>query len=193
MTKTDCIQNCIDNGNWICPEGRRLSMEVRMLKQSTPVDFVPCAGCKDYTSWNGKNIQFTVKNAMQVHKEKDIYEGQDGEVGRQVWCKVLNLSFVRKNMHSLAEELSWMSSHWSDATFPSRIKRLSLAVTVYHIWRARNLIMFQPGSVIAISLVAAIREDMQTIIAAWRMITKTNANSNLVLEWNLDFNCLKPV
>ncbi|KAL3510723.1 hypothetical protein ACH5RR_030124 [Cinchona calisaya] len=134
MTKADCFQKCIEDGNWKWPQGRRLTMAVPDKSGKR------CCSCSSALC-------------------KGVYK-------------------------SLADELCWMSWHWSGTTFSSKLKRLSLALTVYHIWRARNLIIFQNDSVAAISIVAAILKDMQTIVTAWKKIPRTKANWNLVLEWN---------
>ncbi|KAL3510728.1 hypothetical protein ACH5RR_030129 [Cinchona calisaya] len=125
-----------------------------------------------------------------------IYKGLDREVGNAAYksgARCCSSALCKGVYKSLADELCWMSSHWFGTTFSSTLKRLSLAHTVYDIWRARNLIIFQNDSVAAISIVAAIQKDMQTIVAAWKKIPRSKAKWNLVLEWNLSFNCFEPV
>lgn len=67
MTKLEKVAECIQEGNWPWPTGRRNTAEIRQLKQNTPTSFLPKSDAADRVIWVGNNSgNFTLKDAMKM-------------------------------------------------------------------------------------------------------------------------------
>ncbi|XP_057469633.1 uncharacterized protein LOC130758700 [Actinidia eriantha] len=59
-------------------------------------------------------------------------------VGNQIWAKIKSWLGISRAMQTLKATVKWMIKETRGIRFLARIKRISLACTVYHIWEARN-------------------------------------------------------
>lgn len=60
---------------------------------------------------------------------------------------------------------------------------MSLAITVYHIWRKGNKVMFQQASVTPIGNINSIVTEMRYVGATWHVIPRSRVNWCLIKDW----------
>ncbi|GFZ08770.1 hypothetical protein Acr_20g0005780 [Actinidia rufa] len=61
----------------------------------------------------------------------------------QIWANVKSWLGISRNMQSLKAAVKWIIKEARGTGFPAKIKRIGLARTVYYIWEARNIRIFE--------------------------------------------------
>lgn len=83
----------------------------------------------------------------------------------------------------MIEEIDWAISHVKGSSFHSRIFYTIMAASIYHIWWARNLRIFQNTSQQKEALYNRIVQEVRCSTSSWRRIPKTVANQRMAVEW----------
>ena len=59
-------------------------------------------------------------------------------IANEIWAKIKSWLGISRRMQTLKAAVKWMIKEARGTGVPAKIKRISLASTVYHIWEARN-------------------------------------------------------
>ncbi|KAG5525309.1 hypothetical protein RHGRI_031854 [Rhododendron griersonianum] len=68
--------------------------------------------------------------------------------------------------------------------------KLSLAATLYHLWREINFRVFQNKKVDPGMVVQQIVSDLRCCMSAWKNVKRTLSNQRLCQEWHVSWNIL---
>ena len=101
--------------------------------------------------------------------------------------QVQNSNLIYRNAYAWDTELSWLSFHCKGDRFVDQIIQLSLAASVYHIWRERNKRVFASWEKPAFVIPQSIIPEVQAAITSWRKkIKPTKLNWAIRISWNFD-------
>ena len=112
-----------------------------------------------FTLWLGLKNRFLTKDKLRGFIEDQEcplcrVENESAEhlffqcsVGNQIWTEIKNWLGITRAMHTLKAAVKWMIKEARGTGLPAKIKRISLACTVYHIWEARNKKIFEGKNV----------------------------------------------
>ncbi|KAG5563563.1 hypothetical protein RHGRI_006110 [Rhododendron griersonianum] len=90
----------------------------------------------------------------------------------------------------LAQELEWsVQNKWGDGMH-NCLYKLSLAATLYHLWRERNFRVFQNKKVDPGMVVQQIVSDLRCCMSAWKNVKRTLSNQRLCQWWHVSWNIL---
>ncbi|KAI8573291.1 hypothetical protein RHMOL_Rhmol01G0266900 [Rhododendron molle] len=95
---------------------------------------------------------------------------------------VLHKNNIQRPCFGLASELDWMCAHRYSDSCPNRVYKLSIAASIYLIWRERNRRQFQGVSVPAQTLGNQIIEEVRGRLCSWRNVKNSNSVSCYILE-----------
>ncbi|KAL3505500.1 hypothetical protein ACH5RR_035341 [Cinchona calisaya] len=217
-TKTDKVANCILNKEWKWPTNRKSSVEVRLLKESTPTTFLPRSDLEDQPMPSKWYIHYCIcneeiekrrlntKNRLQswgVHLNNSVREfcqelDENMEhhffgcrITRQIWNKLQAMCFTYRGCYDLDDEIKWLCRHWSSKNSGNQFKRLVLAATVYTIWRFRNEAIFKGRRITAVGVIAAVMYSVKYTVVSWGKIPRIRENLELVLDWEIQLHCLE--
>nr|XP_016478967.1 PREDICTED: uncharacterized protein LOC107800323 [Nicotiana tabacum] len=84
----------------------------------------------------------------------------DCDYSNEIWQKLLSWQGVMKRKKQWKEEVQWAEKKAAGKSAGAEIYRMVLTATVYHIWQARNSIIFQKKQVNAQSIVKTIVQEM---------------------------------
>ncbi|GFY93673.1 hypothetical protein Acr_09g0001190 [Actinidia rufa] len=65
------------------------------------------------------------------------------QVGNQIWTEIKSWLGISRAMTTLKSAVKWMIKEARGTSLPAKIKKISLACTIYHIWVARNKRIFE--------------------------------------------------
>ncbi|GFY91271.1 hypothetical protein Acr_07g0014670 [Actinidia rufa] len=65
------------------------------------------------------------------------------QVGNQIWTEIKSWLGISRAMTTLKSAVKWMIKEARGTGLPAKIKKISLACTIYHIWVARNKRIFE--------------------------------------------------
>lgn len=84
------------------------------------------------------------------------------------WGLVLQKNGVSRPPMSLSLEASWVLSNRSGNSCLHIIFKLSLAATIYWLWRERNCRVFQGKMSEAVDLFGRIEDEIRACLCSWR-------------------------
>ncbi|KAI8548107.1 hypothetical protein RHMOL_Rhmol07G0246700 [Rhododendron molle] len=88
------------------------------------------------------------------------------------------------------KEIVWLCTHMRTDSYTKRAYKLSLAASIYWIWRERNARVFQGISTSAGRLWSKIVDEVRACICSWRKINPNDENRLLVRSWNVHSSIL---
>lgn len=77
--------------------------------------------------------------------------------------------FILRGEYCWHDELEWLKVHYVNNDFQRQIKRLSLSIAVYHIWKARNVVCYQNRRKISHDIIKYIFEDIRNATEIWNL------------------------
>lgn len=77
-----------------------------------------------------------------------------------------------RGAYEWTDEINWWSNDCKSKNFADKLARLSLAVTVYHIWKVRNQIVYQKGRLNDWEIMQNIIRDAKFSVMKWRKVKK---------------------
>lgn len=89
----------------------------------------------------------------------------------------------RRRQRGLDEEMAWAVDHVKGTALESRVFYITMAASIYHIWRARNFKIFQNVFQSKEVLLSRIIQEVRYCMATWRRFPKTAVNQKIVTEW----------
>ena len=102
-----------------------------------------------------------------------------------VWCKVQQ----KGNFHvpSLPWEdlVLWTSHRWKGHSFSSKVKKLSLAVVVYNLWRERNNRFHKNTTTRPEEIFTSITDQIRLKLSTYRRVEENVTNRTYQQRWNL--------
>lgn len=84
----------------------------------------------------------------------------DCEFSNEVWQKLLSWQGIMRRKKELQEEIQWTEKKAAGKSAGAEVYRMVLATAVYHIWQARNNIIFQKKQVNAQNIVKMIIQEI---------------------------------
>lgn len=89
----------------------------------------------------------------------------------------------------LAVERSWACSHKAGKSLEHTVYRVSLAASLYWIWRERNFLsfFFQNKSRDVRGLINQMEEDVRACMVSWKSIKKSDSNRLLAIRSRVPF------
>ncbi|KAG5537062.1 hypothetical protein RHGRI_024489 [Rhododendron griersonianum] len=88
--------------------------------------------------------------------------------------------------------MSWAKQFYSGNAMVLTIFKLSLAATIYWLWRERNSRVFQSRSQDCSSLQDAIVDDVRACISSWRGVKSSPQNHDLAASWEISRKIFLP-
>ena len=105
-------------------------------------------------------------------------------VTKQIWIRILHKGNFSTPDLPWQELVSWMAVHWH-GSFGSVIKKLCLAISVYHLWKERNA-RFHTNSTTSIEEVfCSIAEQVRMKLLTLRRVEDNPTNRRYQVIWNL--------
>ncbi|GFY90990.1 hypothetical protein Acr_07g0011860 [Actinidia rufa] len=113
---------------------------------------------QSFILWLGLKGRFLTKDKLQTYIDDPLYpfcrsENETIEhlffhcrIGSQIWAKIKSWLGITRSMQTFKATVKWMIKEARGTGFPAKLKRISLAFTVYHIWGARNKRIFEGKS-----------------------------------------------
>lgn len=94
-------------------------------------------------------------------------------------------SRYKQGAHEWVDQLNWRSTNCTTISFSDKIRRLSLAVTVYHIWQPRNQAIFQHLRWDVQEIMQPNNRDIRFSVMNWRKVKRTGRNWELSVIWEV--------
>ncbi|KAG5565583.1 hypothetical protein RHGRI_001484 [Rhododendron griersonianum] len=104
---------------------------------------------------------------------------------KEVWQVVLSKNHITRSALGLLGEIDWVCSRMSGASIRCRVYKLSLAASIYWIWRERNNRVFQGKSLPAPLLSSHIIAEVRACLYSWRGLQRTDEARLMSVVWGL--------
>lgn len=128
----------------------------------------------------------------------------------EVWQLILSKNHTGRSALGLSGEIDWVCSQMNGGEIDwvcsrmngasivhtpysicCRVYRLSLAATIYWIWRERNSRLFQGKTLPAPFLGSHIIAEVRACLCSWRGLKRTDENQLLVDVWGLSSRIIR--
>ncbi|KAI8572253.1 hypothetical protein RHMOL_Rhmol01G0183600 [Rhododendron molle] len=103
---------------------------------------------------------------------------------------MLGKNTIVRPCYGLAREIDWLCTHMRADSYTQRTYKLSLAASIYWIWRERNARVFKGISTSAESLWSKIADEVKACMCSWRRIKPNDENRRLVRSWSVHSSIL---
>ncbi|KAI8532530.1 hypothetical protein RHMOL_Rhmol11G0220700 [Rhododendron molle] len=103
----------------------------------------------------------------------------------QVWSHLLEMNNIDRGVLAFTDEIAWACNHKAGPSLAHLVFRLSLAASVYWIWRERNFRIFQHQRKDARGLSSQIEEEVRACFVSFQGVKKTVVNSRIVQKWRV--------
>ena len=122
-----------------------------------------------------KSISFNTVHYNYCFNDCEIYL-IIGTHGKKTRSQIIALSFsLFLSKNRISEKNSMLGIIVPQTLLRTRWGDLCLLVA-YQLWRARNWLIFQQGSVSAVSLISAVLDSVKDAVASWRRTPLTKQN-----------------
>lgn len=109
----------------------------------------------------------------------------EGQYASQAWLSVRAKCGVPSSAHDLNSAVLWGSQFCKQGTIRSFLFKLSLAASIYYIWKERNGRVFQQTGREADFVVGQVMEEVKACALSWRKMPKSVDNICLGMAWGL--------
>ncbi|KAI8532532.1 hypothetical protein RHMOL_Rhmol05G0133600 [Rhododendron molle] len=92
---------------------------------------------------------------------------------------------IDRGVLAFTDEIAWACNHKAGPSLAHLVFRLSLAASVYWIWRERNFRIFQHQRKDARGLSSQIEEEVRACFVSFQGVKKTVVNSRIVQKWRV--------
>ncbi|KAF8394791.1 hypothetical protein HHK36_018727 [Tetracentron sinense] len=113
---------------------------------------------------------------------------------KNVWRSILRTSRIRHRPADVwHEEITWVINHFKGQGFVSKIKRLSLCATIYHIWTERNRRIFENHYYPAETIISKIIFDTRSRMSHTNVVLADSPSCREILDnWNIQVRFAPP-
>ncbi|KAG5561242.1 hypothetical protein RHGRI_004313 [Rhododendron griersonianum] len=105
-----------------------------------------------------------------------------------VWKQLLARNNICQDPGCLAQDLEWTTQNKEGEGLHNILYKLSLAATLYHLWRERSFRVFQDKKEDPVRVVQKIISDLRVCMSAWRNFKRTPLNQRICQDWNVSCN-----
>lgn len=97
----------------------------------------------------------------------------------------INYTFALTTPANLAQEMEWAVQHKGEDGLSHSLFKLSLAATLYHLWRERNFRVFQGKKGTPTNVIQKVIDDSGGCRSAWKNIKSSVVNLQICWSRNI--------
>ncbi|GAV67837.1 zf-RVT domain-containing protein, partial [Cephalotus follicularis] len=104
---------------------------------------------------------------------------------QNIWGAVLSMCNILRPISHWSDEVQWMLDHARGHKFPTRVRKLAFAASVYHIWLERNRRCFKNEFMPAKEVINRIKHDVALKLWLGRKLKRCEWHHSLCENWDI--------
>ena len=106
-------------------------------------------------------------------------------LSKKVWSKVQRKGNFQVPLLPWEDLVSWLSFRWKGNSFSMKVKKLSLAVLVYSLWKERNCRYHNNSTRRPEEILISVIEEIRFKLSTYRRVEDNVGNRSCQQRWNL--------